>query len=263
MSNVERNPADKSVEENAHPVAATKMVPVFIMGKRYEVPESFTIMKAMEYAGFKFIRGCGCRGGICGACATVYRKPGDYKIHVGLACQTVVEPEIYLAQIPFYPANRASYRFEELKPIPEEVFKLYPELFRCVACNACTKICPMNIEVMDAVSALKQGNIKKAAELAFDCIQCGLCASRCFGELPKYHIFQLARRIYGGEIMPKAEHLKRAVQVIKKEGSYDKMLRSLMEMNEEELRKAYQEREIEPTMATEDWRPSEKRFLLE
>ena len=263
MSNVERNPADKSVEENAHPVAATKMVPVFIMGKRYEVPESFTIMKAMEYAGFKFIRGCGCRGGICGACATVYRKPGDYKIHVGLACQTMVEPEIYLALIPFYPANRASYRFEELKPIPEEVFKLYPELFRCVACNACTKICPMNIEVMDAVSALKQGNIKKAAELAFDCIQCGLCASRCFGELPKYHIFQLARRIYGGKIMPKAEHLKRAVQVIKKEGSYDKMLRSLMEMNEEELRKAYQEREIEPTMATEDWRPGEKRFLLE
>jgi formate hydrogenlyase subunit 6/NADH:ubiquinone oxidoreductase subunit I len=263
MSNVERNPADKSVAENAHPVAATKMVPVFIMGKRYEVPESFTIMKAMEYAGFKFIRGCGCRGGICGACATVYRKPGDYKIHVGLACQTMVEPEIYLALIPFYPANRASYRFEELKPIPEEVFKLYPELFRCVACNACTKICPMNIEVMDAVSALKQGNIKKAAELAFDCIQCGLCASRCFGELPKYHIFQLARRIYGGKIMPKAEHLKRAVQVIKKEGSYDKMLRSLMEMNEEELRKAYQEREIEPTMATEDWRPSEKRFLLE
>jgi len=263
MSNVERNPADKSVEENAHPVAATKMVPVFIMGKRYEVPESFTIMKAMEYAGFKFIRGCGCRGGICGACATVYRKPGDYKIHVGLACQTMVEPEIYLALIPFYPANRASYRFEELKPIPEEVFKLYPELFRCVACNACTKICPMNIEVMDAVSALKQGNIKEAAELAFDCIQCGLCASRCFGELPKYHIFQLARRIYGGKIMPKAEHLKRAVQVIKKEGSYDKMLRSLMEMNEEELRKAYQEREIEPTMATEDWRPSEKRFLLE
>jgi formate hydrogenlyase subunit 6/NADH:ubiquinone oxidoreductase subunit I len=263
MSNVERNPADKSVEENAPLAATTKMVPVFIMGKRYEVPESFTIMKAMEYAGFKFIRGCGCRGGICGACATVYRKPGDYKIHVGLACQTMVEPEIYLAQIPFYPANRASYRFEELKPIPEEVFKLYPELFRCVACNACTKICPMNIEVMDAVSALKQGNIKKAAELAFDCIQCGLCASRCFGELPKYHIFQLARRIYGGKIMPKAEHLKRAVQVIKKEGSYDKMLRSLMEMNKEELRKAYQEREIEPTMATEDWRPGEKRFLLE
>ncbi len=256
MSNVEGNPAEISVGKKARPVAGARMIPVFIMGRRYEVPESLTIMKAIEYAGFKFIRGCGCRGGICGACATVYRKPGDYRIHVGLACQTVVEPEIYLTQIPFYPANRVGYRFEELKPVPQE-------LFRCVACNACTKICPMDIEVMDAVSDLKQGNIKKAAELTFDCIQCGLCASRCFGELPKYHIFQLARRIYGGKIAPKAEHLKGAVQVITKEKRYDKMLKSLMQMNEEELRKAYLEREMEPVTAAEDWRPSEKRFLLE
>ena len=116
---------------------------------------------------------------------------------------------------------------------------------------------------MDAVSALKQGNIKKAAELTFDCIQCGLCASRCFGELPKYHIFQLARRIYGGKILPRAEHLKAAVQAITKKNRYDKMLKSLMEMNEEELREAYLEREMEPETAAEDWRPSEKRFLLE
>ena len=263
MSNVEGNPVDKSVKENALPVAAVRMVPIFIMGKRYEAPESLTIMQAMEYAGFKFIRGCGCRGGICGACATVYRKPGDYKIYVGLACQTVVEPEMYLTQIPFYPANRAGYRFEELKSAPEEIFKLYPELFRCVACNACTKVCPMNIETMDAVSALKQGDIKRAAELTFDCIQCGLCTSRCFGELPQHHIFQLARRIYGGKIQPEAEHLKRAVQVIKKGNSFDEILKSLMEMNEEELRKVYLEREIEPTTATEDWMPSERRFLLE
>jgi len=48
-------------------------VPIFIMGKRYLVPDALTIMKAMEYAGYQFIRGCGCRGGVCGACATVYR----------------------------------------------------------------------------------------------------------------------------------------------------------------------------------------------
>jgi heterodisulfide reductase subunit C len=218
-------------------------------------------MQAMEYAGFHFIRGCGCRGGICGACATVYRKPGDYKIYVGLACQTVVEPEMHLTQIPFYPANRVGYRFEELEPIPEEIFKRYPELFRCVACNACTKSCPMDIEVMDSVSVLKQGNIRKAAELTFDCIQCGLCASRCFGELPQYHIFQLARRIYGGKILAKAKHLQTAVQEITKGNYYDEMLKSLMSTNEEELRKAYLEREIEPTTSNEDWRPTEKRFL--
>ena len=35
------------------------LVPVHVMGRRYEVPPGLTIMKAMEYAGFKFIRGCG------------------------------------------------------------------------------------------------------------------------------------------------------------------------------------------------------------
>ena len=38
-------------------------IPVYVMGKRYQVPETLTIMKAMEFAGFKFIRGAGCRGG--------------------------------------------------------------------------------------------------------------------------------------------------------------------------------------------------------
>ena len=58
-----------------------KMIPIYVMGKRYEVPETLTIMKALEYAGYKFIRGCGCRDGKCGACGTVFRKPGDYPRH--------------------------------------------------------------------------------------------------------------------------------------------------------------------------------------
>ena len=140
-----------------------RTISIYVMGKQYEVPETLTIMKAMEYAGFKFIRGAGCRGGICGACPTVYRKAGDYKLHFGLACQTVVEPNIYLTQIPFYPANRTSYDLDEMKADPESIYALYPELFRCVACNNCTKACPMDIEVLDYVSALKQGG---AADLA-------------------------------------------------------------------------------------------------
>ncbi|MCK4817905.1 2Fe-2S iron-sulfur cluster binding domain-containing protein, partial [bacterium] len=111
-----------TVTEETSTKVEAKMIPIFIMGKRYEVPESLTIMKAIEYAGYKYIRGCGCRGGICGACATVYRKPGDYKIRVGLACQTVVEPDMYLTQMPFYPANRAVYDFGALQGNPEEIF---------------------------------------------------------------------------------------------------------------------------------------------
>ncbi|MDO9334232.1 MAG: 4Fe-4S dicluster domain-containing protein [Dehalococcoidales bacterium] len=237
-----------------------KMIPIFVMGKRYEVPETLTIMKAMEYAGFKFIRGCGCRGGICGACATVYRKAGDYKLYSGLACQTVVEPNMYLTQIPFYPANRAVFDFSKIKPEPEEIFKLYPEIFRCVACNSCTKVCPMDVEVMDMIAQLKRGDIAKAAEMSFSCIQCGLCASRCMGELPQYHIAQLARRIYGSLIALRAKHLQEAMQAIVS-GRYEECLRTLMNTPDADLRKIYQEREMEPEMTGEDWTPKDKKCL--
>jgi succinate dehydrogenase/fumarate reductase-like Fe-S protein len=237
-----------------------KMIPVFVMGKRYIVPSTLTIMKAMEYAGFKFIRGCGCRGGICGACATVYRKAGDYKLYSGLACQTIVEPDMYLTQIPFYPANRAVFDFTQLKGVPEEVFKLYPEIFRCVACNACTKVCPMDVDVMDVIALLKRGDIARAAELSFNCIQCGLCASRCMGELPQYHIFQLARRLYGSLLQPRAAHVRESIAVIQS-GRYEQCLRILMNTDEKELRKIYQEREIEPEMTGEDWVPQDKSYL--
>ena len=55
-----------------------QMVNVFVMGKKYEVPASLTIMKALEYAGYKLVRGCGCRNGFCGACATIYRQRTPY-----------------------------------------------------------------------------------------------------------------------------------------------------------------------------------------
>jgi formate hydrogenlyase subunit 6/NADH:ubiquinone oxidoreductase subunit I len=254
-----QDPPDVSVREEEK--KAVKLIPIYIMGKRYEVPEGLTIMKAMEYAGYKFIRGCGCRGGTCGACGTVYRKPGDYKLQVALACQKTVEPGMYLAQIPFFPVNRARYDFAKLSGAPEEIFRLYPELFRCVACNACTKACPQGIEVMDAISALKQGNISEAAQLSFDCIQCGLCTSRCFGELAQYHMFQVARRIYGGKIVARAKHLEEMVRAID-EGKFDDILEELKKKGEKELKQLYESREIEPVGSGEDWVPKDKAYLL-
>jgi len=267
MMNTENTPESKDKKmaiatgDRAILPEGTKAIPIYIMGKRYDVPETLTILKAMEYAGFKFIRGCGCRGGICGACVTVYRKPGDYKIQVGLACQTVVEPNMYLTQIPFFPANRASYDIEELSAKPEDIFKLYPEVFRCVACNACTKACPMDIKVMDYIAAAKKGDIEQLAKLSFDCIQCGICASRCMAEIPQYHIAQLGRRLYGKYILPKAQHLKKRVEEITS-GKYDKMLEMLKKMDKKQLEKLYVEREREPDDSEPGkWLPKDKTYL--
>lgn len=238
-----------------------RTIPIYVMGKKYEVPETLTIMKAMEFAGFRFLRGAGCRGGICGACPTVYRMAGDYKLHFGLACQTVVEANMYLAQIPFFPANRAQFTLEEMGGAAEAIHALYPELFRCVACNQCTKACPMDVDVLGYISALKQGNLEKAARISFDCIQCGLCASRCMGEIPQYHIAQLARRVFARFVQPQAAHLKVRVDEIEA-GKYTTMLADLAAMSKEDLQKIYVEREREPDLAPAGtWQPQDTRFI--
>jgi len=236
------------------------LVPIFVMGKRYDVPNSLTIQKAMEYAGYQLIRGCGCRGGICGACATIYRFPSDYQLHYGLACQTVVEPFMYITQIPFFPANKAAYNIEELKPTGEVIAHLYPEIFKCMGCNNCTKSCPMDIKVMDYVAAAMAGDIKKAAELSFDCVMCGLCSARCPAEEAQYNIAILARRLYGRYILPKAQHLAERVQQIES-GNYESMLRDVMKADKATLMKLYKDRQAEPDNADEMWEPNDKQFL--
>ena len=221
------------------------LIKIYIMGKEYKVPASLTIMKALEYAGYKFIRGCGCRGGICGACSTVYRLPGNYKLNVGLACQTVIEPNMYLARIPFYPANRVPYNLNDTKPLVEEILKRYPEIARCLCCNTCKKACPQELEVMEYIQAALRGDIAKAAKLSFECIMCGLCVSRCPAEIMHYNVAILCRRLYARYLVPKAEDLKKRVQEIEA-GQFDDELNKYEKMGVEELRELYKKRDIEP-----------------
>ncbi|MBD3398870.1 MAG: 4Fe-4S dicluster domain-containing protein [Candidatus Coatesbacteria bacterium] len=217
-----------------------RLINIYIMGKKYKVPETLTILKAIEFAGYQFIRGCGCRGGICGACATVYRTAGDYRLKSGLACQTVVEPEMYLTQIPFYPANKSTYDIEELEPDAASLIEHYPELLRCMGCNACSKVCPQDLETMEYMSAAMKGELERVAELSFECLMCGLCASRCPGENVQYNIGILARRLYARHLRPEAPDLEQRVEEIE-HGKYEDDLEVLIKASEEVLRRRYDE----------------------
>jgi len=222
-----------------------ELVPVYIMGKRYDVLPGLTIMKAMEYAGYRLIRGAGCRAGFCGACATVYRLADDHKLRIGLACQTVVQPGMYLAQIPFYPAPRAQYDITALAPSFSTLVSLYPQLLRCLGCGTCTKVCPQNLDVKDIMARAMRGDIAGVADKSFDCIMCGLCVSRCPAEESQYNIFILARRLYGRYLAPRAAHLARRVAEIEA-GQYDEGLKKMKSLPLEELKQMYNARDIEP-----------------
>ncbi len=220
------------------------MVDIFIMGQRYEVPEGLTILKAFEWSGFHLTRGVGCRGGFCGACGTVYRLPNDHKLYYALACQTVIKPGMTLGQIPFFPAQRATYHIDSLKPSGETLLELYPEVMKCFGCNTCTKACPQEIDVLNYMSAVIRGDVTAAAEISFDCIACGLCVARCPAELVPPNVSLLARRIYGKYIAPHAEHLQRRLNEIEG-GSFRPELNLLKVAPVDELKKQYAARQIE------------------
>ncbi len=230
------------------------LVPIFVMGERYEVPASLTIQKALEYAGYQLVRGVGCRGGICGACGTVYRIPGDHTIKVGLACQTIVERGMHIAVLPFFPAKRRVYNIRDARPEPQIFVDFYPEILRCMGCNTCTKSCPMDISVMEYISAAIRGDIEKAADLSFDCVMCGLCTARCPGELSQYNIGILARRLCGRYVARSAAHVHEMVERVA-QGRYEEDLQRLMATSIDELKKIYNQREVEPEMSQDDWIP--------
>jgi formate hydrogenlyase subunit 6/NADH:ubiquinone oxidoreductase subunit I len=250
----------KQSEQAKKPEQAERLIPIFIMGQKYLVPDSLTIQKAMEYAGFQLVRGCGCRGGICGACGTVFRYPDSHRIDVGLACQTVVQPSMYLAQIPFFPANKSVYDVEKLSSSGDDVARLYPEIFKCIGCNVCTKSCPMDIDVMEYVARAIRGDVAGVAELSFDCVMCGLCAARCPAEEAQYNFAILCRRLYGRYIAPRAQHLSQRIREIERK-KFHRPVQSLMQADKDKLMTLYKNREIEPDMAEEDWTPEDARYV--
>jgi len=221
-----------------------KNVNIFLYGKKYSVPESLTIMGAMEYAGYELVRGCGCRNGFCGACATIYRIHGKQELHACLACQTKVEEGMYIATLPFFPLVKQVYDINKVKPTEQIMMQLYPEIYACVGCNACTKACTQSLNVMQYIAYAQRGEYAKCAEESFDCVMCGVCSSRCPAGISHPQVALLARRLNGKYIEPESKHLLERVKEIA-EGGYDKLIEDIMNKPISELKELYNTREIE------------------
>jgi len=219
-------------------------VSIYVFGKQYRVPENLTILTAMEKLGYRLLRGCGCRSGFCGACATVYRIQGDYRLRTGLACQTPVKDGMVFSMLPFHPASKAKYNVQKLSPSLPSITEFYPEVMRCLQCNSCSRACPQELPVIDIMGAAMRGDIATAADLSFDCIMCGLCATRCPAEIVQYYVAILARRLYATHVSPRSKHLQARLQEISN-GLYDSELDKLTHLTTAELTSLYNAREIE------------------
>ncbi|MCR4887641.1 MAG: (2Fe-2S)-binding protein [Ruminococcus sp.] len=223
------------------------MLNVYLFGKKYEVPAGLTIMTAMEYAGYELVRGCGCRNGFCGACATIYRIKGEVELHGCLACQTEVQEGMYVATLPFFPLEKRTYSIEEIKPDQQIMMQLYPEIYSCIGCNACTKACTQELNVMQYIAYAQRGEYDKCAEESFDCVMCGVCSSRCPAGISHPQVAMLARRLNGKYIAPECQHLSDRVNEIN-EGIFNEKIAELMSKavtNVDELKDMYNHREIE------------------
>ena len=220
------------------------MVNVFLYGKKYQVPSDLTIMEAMEYAGYRLVRGVGCRNGFCGACATVYRIRGDRELKAALACSTKVEDGMYVATLPFFPLIKEVYDIEKVRPDEQIMMQLYPEIYACVGCNACTKACSQGLNVMQYIAHAQRGEYEKCAALSFDCVMCGICSSRCPAGISHPQVAMLARRLNGKYIAPEAKHLTQRVKEIE-DGLCAQAMEAIMAKPLDELKDLYNHRDIE------------------
>ena len=189
-----------------------KMVNVYFYGKRYSVPESLTVIAAWEYAGYTLKRGVGCN--------------------------------MYIASIPFYPQDKRIYNINDLKVSDNVMMELYPEIYSCIGCNACTKACPQSLNVMQYIAYAQRGEFEKCAEESFDCVMCGCCSTRCPAGISHPYVGLLARRLTGKYIAPKSQHLEKRVEEIA-EGKFDEPMKEMASLPTEKLEELYNNREIE------------------
>ncbi|MEP7153177.1 MAG: 4Fe-4S dicluster domain-containing protein [Nitrospira sp.] len=203
-------------------------------GTTYQVPEGMTALKALWHAGQEVVRGAGCLGGFCGACATYYHTKDDPKVRSGLACQLAVQDGMSFSFMPPFPARKALYDIHTLKDPKKDLFDLYPEAPLCKNCNACTEACPQNIDVRAGVWKAVFGEYKTVSEMFMDCVMCGMCNPVCPADIAPNLVALYVSRVQGARLTEKGPGLETRIKEIE-DGCFDLEWDNVLAMNDHEL----------------------------
>lgn len=213
-------------------------VSIEFMGKTYRVSKNTTLLGALLETGWSSVRGKGCLGGCCGACATIYRLPGESHVRTGLACQTPVQDGISFSLVGQFPSPRPEYRLSEIADPKQTLFDLFPEVAGCQNCRSCVQACPQGIiDVMRGVWHAVFGNFQAAAEVFLSCVQCGLCTRICKAGLRPYLVGVYARRTQGALLTEQPPELAERILKIESgafEAEWEQVLRSLEPLSSDE-----------------------------
>ena len=124
------------------------------------------------------------------------------------------------------------------------MMQLYPEIYSCIGCNACTKACTQGLNVMQYIAYAQRGEYAKCADESFDCVMCGVCSSRCPAGISHPQVAELARRLNGKYLQPESKHLTERVKEIQ-DGLCEELIQNLMQKPISEIKELYNNRDIE------------------
>lgn len=214
---------------------AENVVTVEIMGRKYGVPQGITLVQAMWHTGHEMIREIGCLGGVCGACATLYRTPDSHKLKSGLGCQIIVEEGMSFSISRSFPVRKPIYHLEEIDDPKQDLFKYFPEVAHCRNCNACTEACPQGIDVRTGIWKAVFGDFKDASDLFMPCVMCNLCVPVCIAEISSNQVGLYVRRAQSVFFSDRHPILLKRIEEIK-DGKFDSEWETLFSLSEKELK---------------------------
>ncbi len=189
-------------------------VSIDFMGKPYRVSKDLSLLGALLEIGWDSVKGIGCMGGCCGACATLYRLPNETHVKAGLACRTPVTEGISFSFVGHYHSPKPNYDVSELSDPEQALFDLFPEVTTCRNCEMCPPMCPQGINPMEGMWYATFGNFAKVAEMFKSCVQCGLCARVCAMGIRPHLVAVYASRVQGARLMdPPSNLLDRIAQI--------------------------------------------------